>query len=152
MNTKEKGDIAETRAIYEFVKRNIPVAIPYGDNQRYDIVAEFNGKLNRIQVKMANEERNGSICCYARSSTNHTTNKTLSTYENDVDYFVFFNMEYDIIALVPIADIGSQRQINLRIRPPLIKPSGVVHYFSDYSFDKTLCVETLHDESTAAKL
>lgn len=147
MNSKQKGDIAETRAIYEFTKRNIPISIPFGDNQRYDLVAEFNGRLNKIQVKMCNENHEGGIRCYARSSTNHTTNKRLSDYKGDVDYFVFFNQEYDLIALVPIEVIGDKKVITLRIIPPKSKNQYKSYLFSDYSFDKTLCVETLHDDS-----
>lgn len=36
MNSKDKGNIGESRIIYEFVKRNIQVALPFGDNARYD--------------------------------------------------------------------------------------------------------------------
>lgn len=110
------------------------------------MVAEFNGKLNRIQVKTANEEVNGSIKCYCRSSKNHTTNKVLDTYEQDVDYFIFYNHTRDIIALVPIEEIGSCQVISLRIEPTKNGQIKNTRFFSDYSFDKTLCVETLHEE------
>ena len=91
MNSKAKGQLSEARALYEFQKYHIPVCLPWGDNERYDMIAEFDGKFNRIQVKTSNEEENGAICCWARSSTNHTTNKQLSSYEGEVDYFVFVN-------------------------------------------------------------
>lgn len=138
MNSKTKGSISEARALYEFQKRNIPVCIPWGDNERYDMIAEFNGKFNRIQVKTANEEENGSIKCYCRSSTNHTTNKKLSTYENEVDYFVFVNSIYDIVAIVPIDFIGEKKVISLRLTPPLNNQKTNINYFSDFSFDKIL--------------
>lgn len=136
INTKTKGQLSEARALYEFQKYNIPVCIPWGDNERYDMIAEFNGKFNRIQVKTCNEEQNGAICCHTRSSTNHTTNKKLSTYENDVDYFVFINQTYDLIAIVPIKDIGDKKQIRLRIRPTLNNQQYNTKFFNDYTFDK----------------
>lgn len=110
------------------------------------MIAEFNGKLNRIQVKTANEENNGSIKCYCRSSKNHTTNKSLDTYEQDVDYFVFYNQTRDIIALVPIEEINSCKAISLRIEPTKNGQINGIRFFEDYSFDKILCVETLHEE------
>ena len=58
MNSKSKGQLSEARALYEFQKYNIPVCVPWGDNERYDLIAEFNGKLNKIQVKTSNEEEN----------------------------------------------------------------------------------------------
>lgn len=140
MNSKQKGDIAESKALYEFTKRGIPVSIPFGDNQRYDLIAEFNGKLNKIQVKMCNEEQNGAITCYARSSTNHTTNKKLSGYEEDVDYFVFYNVTYDIIALVSIKELNGAKSMRLRIRPPLSENQHQIRFFADFEFDKVLTV------------
>ena len=67
MNSKTKGQQSEARALYEFQKYHIPVCLPWGDNERYDMVAEFDEKFNRIQVKTSNEEENGAICCWARS-------------------------------------------------------------------------------------
>ena len=131
-----KGQLSEARALYEFQKRNIPVCIPWGDNERYDMIAEFNGKFNRIQVKTSNEERNGAICCYCRSSTNHTTNKNLTTYEDDVDYFVFVNQTYDLIAIVPIEEIGNKKQIRLRLQPAANGQTTNTRFFSDFSFEK----------------
>ena len=136
MNNKTKGNVSEARTLYEFQKYNIPVCIPWGDNERYDMIAEFNGKFNRIQVKTCNEEQNGAIMCYARSSTNHTTNKNYYTYEGQIDYFVFVNQTYDLIAIVPIAVIGNQKTIRLRIREPLNNQITNTKYFKDYSFEK----------------
>lgn len=48
MNSKDKGNIGEAIVLAEFTKRQIQVAIPFGDNARYDLIAEFNGKLNKI--------------------------------------------------------------------------------------------------------
>lgn len=146
MNTKDKGDISEAKALLEFSKRGIPVLIPWGDNLRYDMVIELNKTFYRVQVKTANEERNGAILCYTRSSTNHTSNKKLSTYEDDVDYFVFYNQKRDIIALVPIDVVNEKKTLSLRIEKPKNCAVKNVRYFEDYSFDKTLCVETLHEE------
>ena len=136
MNNKTKGNISEARALYEFQKYNIPVCLPWGDNERYDMIAEFNGKFNRIQVKTCNEEHDGAIMCYARSSTNHTTNKNYYTYEGQIDYFVFVNQTYNLIAIVPIEVIGNQKTIRLRITEPLNNQTTKVKYFKDYSFDK----------------
>ena len=140
MNNKAKGELSEARTLYEFQKAGIPVALPWGDNQRYDMIAEFNGKLNRIQIKTANEEENGSIKCYCRSSTNHTTNKNLTDYVGQIDYFVFYNQTRDLIALVPIEEVGEKKMISLRIEPPKNGQVKGIHFFSDYSFEKVLGV------------
>lgn len=138
LNNKTKGQISEARALYEFQKRCIPVSIPWGDNERYDMIAEFNGKLNRIQIKTCSVEQNGSIVCYCRSSKNHTTNKKLYTYQNDVDYFFFVNPTNDLLALVPIEIIGNHTQIYLRTRPTKNNQKSKTHYFDDFSIDKVI--------------
>lgn len=136
MNNKTKGEFSEARALYEFQKYNIPICIPWGDNQRYDMIAEFDNKFNRIQVKTANEEENGSIRCYCRSSKNHTTNKVYDTYVDEVDYFVFYNQNYDKIAIVPMDIIGDKKMISLRIRPTKNGQTKGIRFFEDFSFEK----------------
>lgn len=127
MNSKDKGNIGEALAIAEFIKYNIPVSIPFGDNMRYDLIAEFNGKLNKIQVKYCNQHitENNSIICPCSSSTNHTTNKYLSTYENDIDYFVFYLVEWNELLLVPIEHIGSKKTICFRKDEPKNRQANV---------------------------
>lgn len=148
MISKQKGDIGETRAIYEFTKRGIQVSIPYGDSARYDLIAEFNGKLNKIQVKYCSQiTENNSFICPCASSTNHTTNKHLSTYINDIDYFVFYIESLDECLLVPISFIGNKKTIIFRKEKPKNNQSNNINLVKDFTFDSTLCVETLHDAS-----
>lgn len=147
MNSKDKGNIGESAILYEFVKRDIQVSIPFGDNARYDLIAEFNGKLNRIQVKYCNQiTDNNSIIAPCKSSMNHTTNKRYSTYEHDIDYMAFYIPCWDTSLLVPIEEIGARQSIAFRKEPAKSGQQSNVHFIEDYSFDKILCVETLHDE------
>lgn len=138
MNSKDKGNIGESIALAEFIKRGIQVSIPFGDNARYDLIADFNGKLNRIQVKYCNQKisDNGSISCPCASSTNHTTNKKYTTYENDIDYFVFYLVEWDEILIVPIEKIKDKKSICFRKTLPKSKNGNEIHLISDYSFKK----------------
>ena len=139
MNSKDKGNIGEALALAEFIKYGIAVAITYGDNARYDLVADFNGKLNKIQVKYCNQKisENNSIVCPCASSTNHTTNKHYTTYENDIDYFVFYLAEWDKLLLVPIEKIGTKKSIMFRMDKPKNNQSNC-NLVKDYTFDKIL--------------
>ena len=146
MNTKTKGNIGEAVILAEFVKRGIQVAIPFGDNARYDLIADFNNKLNKIQIKYCSQiTENDSIICRSSSSKNHTTNKRLDTYENDVDYIAFYIQPWDISCLVPIEECKGKTFTLRRILPKNNQKIGI-HLVEDYLFDKILCVETLHDE------
>lgn len=139
MNSKDKGNIGESIVLAEFIKRGIQVSIPFGDNARYDLIAEFNGKLNKIQVKYCNQlSDTGSVSCPCASSTNHTTNKHLSTYENDVDYMCFYLACWDIVTIVPIEQIGIKKTISFRLDKPKTTNQFSVNLVEDYSFDKIL--------------
>lgn len=139
MNNKDKGNIGEALALTEFIKYGITVSIPYGDNARYDLIADFNGRLNKIQVKYCNQKisENNSINCPCASSTNHTTNKHYTTYENDIDYFVFYLAEWDKLLLVPIEKIESKKSIVFRMDKPKNNQSNC-NLVEDYTFDKIL--------------
>lgn len=39
------------KAIEYFTSNNITIALPLNDTQKYDLIADFNGKLQRISIK-----------------------------------------------------------------------------------------------------
>lgn len=53
MSTKLTGDIAEQAAILRMLELGWGVASPIGDRLPYDLIADVNGKLARLQVKSA---------------------------------------------------------------------------------------------------
>ena len=139
MNSKDKGNIGEAILLAELTKSQIQVAIPFGDNARYDLIAEFNGKLNKIQIKYCGQTtENNSFICPCASSTNHTTNKHLSTYEEDVDYMAFYLVPIDKTLLVPIEKIIGKKTITFRIDPPKNGQQTGINLVEDYTLDKIL--------------
>lgn len=137
MNSKMKGNIAEAVALSEFTKRNIQVSIPFGDNARYDLIAEFSDKLNRIQVKYCDSfSENESAICICESKRNHTTNKTKNTYIGEVDYFFFYIQKWDKCVLISIDDIGSNKSICFRNEAT--KNNQHYRNVDDYTIDKVI--------------
>ena len=139
MNSKDKGNIGEAIVLAEFTKRQIQVAIPFGDNARYDLIAEFNGKLNKIQVKYCGQiTENNSFTCPCASSTNHTTNKHLTTYDNDVDYMAFYITSIDKLLLVPIEHLAGKKTITFRLEAPKNGQKIGINLVDDYLLDKII--------------
>lgn len=139
MISKEKGNIGEAIILSEFVKRGIQCSLPFGDAARYDLIAEFNGKLNKIQIKYCGQiTENNSIVCPCASSTNHTTNKHLTTYEEDVDYIACYIVPLDKSILIPIEDIGNKKSMCLRLKYPSSGQKKGIHLIEEYEFDKIL--------------
>lgn len=61
METKRIGNIGEILTQSKFVQRGIPIYIPFGENEKADLIAEFNGKLNKIQIKTSERLINNKI-------------------------------------------------------------------------------------------
>ena len=53
VNTKAIGEVSEAAILAEFLKAGFPVLLPFGDNQRYDMVIEVSGRFLRVQCKTA---------------------------------------------------------------------------------------------------
>src|SRR5436190_390429 len=51
INRREQGDLGEASAVEWLVSKRAKVLIPFGHSPDYDLVAEIEGKLLRIQVK-----------------------------------------------------------------------------------------------------
>jgi PD-(D/E)XK endonuclease len=48
---REQGDFGERAALYWLVAQGAHVSIPFGHNSHYDLVADLDGRLLRVQVK-----------------------------------------------------------------------------------------------------
>ena len=69
MHTKLKGDIGQLLVAAEIMTRGWHISLPYGENLKYDLIAEKDGIFKRIQVK-AVIPKNGVLHINCRSSNN----------------------------------------------------------------------------------
>ena len=115
---KQKGNVGEAKCLAKMIELGVPVSLPFGDNERYDMIIEHNGRLEKIQVKYSSvQESEGSTCFKLCSSTNHTTNKHYSTYENDIDAFLLYNALTDEVYYLPMEVVGNKKTLTLRMQP-----------------------------------
>lgn len=49
LSTKRLGNIGEAATLKKFVEREIPVYLPFGDNEDADLVVELNGQLKKFK-------------------------------------------------------------------------------------------------------
>src|SRR6476660_3392444 len=47
---KQKGDLAELKVATDLIDRGCRISIPFGEDCDYDLIADFNGRLHRVQV------------------------------------------------------------------------------------------------------
>lgn len=51
--TRHQGDSGVAAALAYYTSEGIPVSLPFGDAQRYDLIRDLDGKLERVQCKTA---------------------------------------------------------------------------------------------------
>lgn len=133
MDSHEKGDATEARVVAELKERGIPVSIPFGDNERYDIVvAAPHGGLLRIQIKTGWLD-DGVIEFHGKSQHTNSAGNTYTTYDGDVEYFIVFVPELESLYLV--GEHEFQTSMRLRVEEPE-QIHETINWAEDYGFDE----------------
>ena len=108
-----QGNLGLGKAIEYFVSHNIPVSIPLNDTQSYDLVADFNGKLQRVQVKTSRATENGISYAVQLRNTggNRTGNARQVAFDNNSSDYLFIYTANEKIYLIPCQDIDVKNSI-----------------------------------------
>lgn len=115
MNSKAKGERTEGIVLARLLQLGHVVLMPFGDNQRYDLVIdEGDGKFIRGQCKTARIS-NGCVA-FNTASVNGFTGKR-KTYKGQIDVFWVYSPDTDDVYEVPINSVGINES-RLRIKPP----------------------------------
>ena len=89
---KQKGNLTELQCISAFYEIGYSVSIPYGENNRYDFIADVEGHLVRVQVKTSSTKDDGKSysfsCRSSRTNGKRTINKKYN--KSEIDYFATF--------------------------------------------------------------
>jgi hypothetical protein len=89
MHSKDRGSIIELKIASDLAEKGYKILIPFDENNRYDLVAEKDGKFVRIQCKLpAAYSNNDKIVLHCRV-VNHT--KSHKYKEIDFDFMATFN-------------------------------------------------------------
>ena len=132
MNSKSVGNIAESKFILECAKRNITVALPFGDNARYDAVIDLPDLgLKRVQVKTLRKLEEGKYDFATRS--NSVKGAARVDYTDQVDYFFAYNLEDDVWVFVPMSLVGTKYQVVVRSTPPRNNQKVGINMIIDYN-------------------
>ena len=129
MNTKQKGMISEVAIIKKFLEYGWNVSLPYGENQRYDMIVDIDDSLHRVQCKTATLKEGVLVfsCC------NATTNEQRphGNYKGQIEFFAVYSPDLDKCYLVPIDEVGIT-QANLRIAEAKSKQQKKIRWAKDY--------------------
>lgn len=132
MNTKAIGDLSEAQVLAAFLKIGKVVLVPFGDNQRYDLVTEENGSFLRVQCKTG-RLKNGVISAASQSSYAHRGRKKKG-YEGEADLFAIYCPETDKVYIVPVDK--ARTEIHLRVEATKNGQTKGVVWAKDYLLKK----------------
>lgn len=132
LDSHRKGDVTEAVVIAELKRRSIPVSLPFGDNERYDLVLETPaGRLLRIQVKTG-RLTDGTVEFHGTSQQTNASGHVYKPYEGDVEYIVVYCHELDAMYLVGEAEFD--QSLSLRVDEPAVA-NRLVNRAEAFEFD-----------------
>lgn len=139
MTTKQLGNIGEAKALAKLVSMNIPVYVSFGDNEKADLVADFNGKLNKLQVKTSEKLEDGKFTTSLKSSTIRNQVNYVHKYDSsEIDYFIVYNLESDILLMLPIEEFEHRNAVTFRVPYVETHNQHKSLNYEDYLFDKII--------------
>ena len=132
LDSKQKGILTELQCITAFNELGYHISIPYGENSRYDFIADIDGKLIRVQVKASSKkEKNadGTISFSCRSTHSNSSGNISRTYtKNEIDYFAtYYN---SVCYLIPVEECSTEK--TLRFEPPANGQTKGITFAKDY--------------------
>jgi hypothetical protein len=115
MKTKEKGDIALSKAISYFVEYGYEVLLPLGDRRPYDLAIELeDGTLKKVQCKYTSSKSPyGRYVVPLRvAGGNQSRHKAIKYKKEDFD-IIFVYTEAKDIYIIPFNEIKATSSFKL---------------------------------------
>lgn len=124
------GQRTEAAILAELVRRGFQVLVPFGVNQRYDLVLDLNGEFLRVQCKTG-WLRSGVVTFSTRSVRSNTKSTSTRDYKGEADLFLVHCPGTGRIYAVPVEE-ASIDYMRLRVDPPLNGQKRGVRWARDY--------------------
>ena len=130
-NTKLTGDISEVMVLGALIRAGYNVSIPFGENQRYDLIADDGRRLLRIQVK-SGRIRGGVIIYSCCSSHGHRkTALWYKPYFGQIDFLAVYCADNGKVYLLPEDEL-TRTHSRLRLTPPKNNMVKTIRWASKY--------------------
>lgn len=104
----------------DLVKRGFTVAVPWGDNARYDLLVDDGNGIRRVQVKYIKSYSGGIHVRFRSAGSGHYT-------WDEVDRIAIYDPESGGCYYLSEADMNGRIAMVLRVKPAVNKQvSGIV--------------------------
>ena len=131
MSTLRNGRITEALTLSAFAQWDVPVLLPFGEGQPYDLVVDIQGSFVRVQCKTA--WRSGDRLMFNAMATDHGHGH--QSYDGLADLFGVGYPPDSSVFLVPVRDTTTRRPY-LRIKPARNNQQRGIRMATDFAFER----------------
>ena len=117
---KKKGDLAELKVATDLIDRGCRISIPFGEDCDYDLIADYEGRLHRVQVKYTQSD--GQIVvirCRSHSLTKGKVRATKLYTPAMIDWIAAYDPTTERCYYCPSWELGAagRNLLHLRLQP-----------------------------------
>jgi len=131
---KTKGDLAELKVAADLIERGYRIALPYGEDNDFDVILIRGDSPERVQVKYT--ESNGEVICvrcWSHSLTKGKVRQVKRYTAATIDWLAVYDVTSDSCYYVPASELGSGRRImHLRLVPTKNFQRSGIHWADNY--------------------
>lgn len=138
VNTKDIGSVGEVLVLSHLISKGYRVSIPFGDNTKYDLISEKDGKMERIQVKTTNtnngETINFKVSCtvYEKQKDGNNRSKTVKYNKRDFEWLYGVDLSTKKIYKIPSTKVSGKAVFRLRLVPSKNRQVMNINFAKDF--------------------
>ena len=136
----DNAKIAETTVVDELVRKDIMVSMPVHYDTPYDLVADINGKLVKVQVKCCHRSKNrpNTLKCDLRRRQHTAQGMREDTYSLDeVDFYAVYWPEQEEVFWIPFED-APKKKMNITVEDNNTSGPSPKRLVEDYKIESRL--------------
>ncbi|PGF15736.1 hypothetical protein CP556_06145 [Natrinema sp. CBA1119] len=134
-NSKAVGDETEARALSELIASDYSVSVPFGDNDKYDLIVDDGTDLHQIQCKTGWSNKANTMRFNTHSQTTKNGDYHEDTYHDLIDAFLVYYPDNGQFYWVDAAD-ATEQKMEFRFESKIDHPS--INWAREYEFDGTI--------------
>jgi hypothetical protein len=117
---KTKGDLAELKVAADLADRGCRISIPFGEDCDYDLIADYEGRLHRVQVKYTKSDGQVVVLrCRSHSLTKGKVRATKLYTSAMIDWIAAYDVTSERCYYCPSWELGPTGHaiLHLRLQP-----------------------------------
>lgn len=130
-NPKAVGEVSEGVIAAHLLKLGYSVSIPFGNNQKYDLIWDDGETLHRVQVKTG---RITQGCVIFATSARNTINGKRTSYHGRADLLLVYCPDNSKVYRVPVSEQTNASEMRLRVQPARGGPTSTIKWATEYEF------------------